>query len=208
MQARTYRVISSRFTDIRLESGAKESILADMVEVLVIFGLVCWLFLTFLEWLSSLPVFPALVAAAILCPILSSRDYLNLSRAWKLRGVCSKRDPIPPERFYWGIQKPRLRRIILFLTILSAFSWCNAAILPASSAVSWASIVGWLNALVGILTLSRVISAATLFFKASQWFDAMSPRFIGLLRQAMYRLSDNYEYLGPKRRDPEKEEVY
>lgn len=179
-----------------------------MVEVLVIFGLVGWLFLTFLESLSKLPFFPAMVIATFLCPILSSRDYLNLRQSWKLHGVSSKRDPIPPERFYWASQKPRLRRIMLVFGILSAFAWCNALILPASSEVGLASIVGWLNALVGTLTLSRVISAATLFFKASQWFDAMSPKFVGLLRQAMYKLSDNYEYLGPKKRDPEKEKVY
>ena len=70
--------------------------------------------------------------------------------------------------------------------------------------LSLASIVGWLNAFVGIVTLSRVISAATLFFKASQWFDAMSPKIVGLLRHAMYKLSDNYEYLGSKKQDPEK----
>jgi hypothetical protein len=36
----------------------------------------------------------------------------------------------------------------------------------------------------------------------------MSSRIVGLFRQAMYKLSDNYEYLAPKRRDPEKEEIY
>jgi len=157
---------------------------------------------------SRLPFFPAIVIAAVLCPVLISRDYLNLSQAWKLRGLSAQRDPIPPERFYWVSQKPRLRRIMLIFGIFSAFSWCNAVVLPASSEVGLASIVGWLNALVGILTLSRVISAAILFFKASQWFDAMSPKFVGLLRHAMYKLSDNYEYLGPKKRDPEKEKVY
>jgi hypothetical protein len=179
-----------------------------MVEVLVIFGLVGWLFLTFLESLSRLPFFPALVTAAVLCPVLSRRNYLNLSQNWKLRGMSSKRDPIPPERFYWVAQRPRLRRTIRFFGILSAFAWCNVAVLPASCEVSPASIVGWLNAFVGIMTLSRVIGASTLFFKASQWFDAMSPKFVGFLRHAMYKLSDNYEYLGPKKRDPEKEKVY
>ena len=52
------------------------------------------------------------------------------------------------------------------------------------------------------------VSAPALFFKASQWFDAMSPNLVGLLRRAMYKLSDNYEYLGRKKRDPEKEKVY
>ena len=158
--------------------------------------------------LSRLPFFPAIVTAAVLCPVLSSRDYLRLSLAWRLRGISSKRDPIPPERFYWIAQKPRLRRVILGFGILTAFAWCNAAVLPASCELSPPSILGWLNAFVGIVSLSRVIGAATLFFKASQWFDAMSPRFVGFLRHAMYKLSDNYEYLGPKKRDAEKEEVY
>jgi hypothetical protein len=179
-----------------------------MVEVLVIFGLVGWLCLTFLESLSRQPFFPALVAAAVLCPIFSIRDYSHLRQTWKLSGMSLKRDPIPPERFYWITQKARLRRTYLFLGILSALAWFNTAILPASFAVDLPSIVGWLNAIVGIVTLSRVISAGTLFFNASQWFDAMSPRIVGMLRQAMYKLSDNYEYLAPKRRDPEKEKVY
>jgi hypothetical protein len=179
-----------------------------MVEVLVIFGLVGWLLLTFLESLSTLPFFPAIVIAAVLCPVLSNRDYWKLCQTWKLRGISSKRDPIPPERFYWVAQKPRLRRMILLFGILSALAWCNLAILPASWEISPVSIAGWLSAFVAIASLSRVISAATLFFKASQWFDAMSPKFVGLLRHAMYRLSDNYEYLGPRKRDPEKEEVY
>ena len=74
--------------------------------------------------------------------------------------------------------------------------------------MSVTSVAGWLNALAGILTLTRVISTGALYFQASQWFDASSPTVVGLLRRAMYRLSDNYEYLRPTRRDPEKEEVY
>jgi hypothetical protein len=179
-----------------------------MVEVLIIFGLLGWLFLTFLEWLSTLPVFPAVVIAAVLCPILSARDYLRLTRTWKLRGIYSNRDPIPPERFYWVLQRIRLQHTIILFTVPSALAWCNAVLLPASLDVNLASIVGWLNSLVGILTLSRVVSATALFFKASQWFDAMSPTLVGLLRRAMYKLSDNYEYLGQKKRDPEKEKVY
>jgi hypothetical protein len=180
----------------------------EMVEVLVIFGLVGWVCLTLLESLSRQPFFPALVAAAVLCPVFSIRDYRHLRQTRQLYGMSLKRDPIPPERFYWIAQRTRLRRTYLFFGILSALAWVNTAVLPASSAADLPSIVGWLNAFVGILTLSRVISAATLFFNASQWFDAMSPRIVGLLRQAMYKLSDNYEYLAPKRRDSEKEKVY
>jgi hypothetical protein len=197
-----------RFALIRLDSNAKNPIMERMVEVLIIFGLLGWLFLTFLEWLSTLPVFPAVVTAAVLCPILSARDYLRLIRTWKLRGIYSSRDPIPPERFYWVVQRAKLQRSIILFTVPCVLAWCNAALLPASLDANIASIVGWMNSLVGILTLSRVVSATALFFKASQWFDAMSPTLVGLLRRAMYKLSDNYEYLGQKKRDAEKEKVY
>jgi hypothetical protein len=179
-----------------------------MVEVLVIFGFLSWLFLAFLQWLSTLPAFPAMLAGAILCPLLSMRDYGYLIRAWRLQGVVSKRDPIPPERFYWIPQKRRLRRMTLVCTVLSLFAWSNALILPASSEISLASVFGWANAVLGIVTLTRTISTATLYYSASQWFDAQSPGFVRLLRQAMYKLSDNYEYLHPTKRDHEKEEVY
>ena len=196
------------FPLIRLDSDVKNPIMGGMVEVLVIFGLLGWLFLTFLEWFSTLPVFPAVVTAAVICPILSVRHYLRLIRTWKLRGIYSNRDPIPPERFYWAAQRIRLQRSIILFTIPCALAWCNAALLPASLDVNLTSVVGWLNSFVGILTLSRVVSATALFFKASQWFDAMSPTLVGLFRRFMYRLSDNYEYLGQKKRDPEKEKVY
>jgi hypothetical protein len=196
-------------TAFSLDSSLKNSIMVPrMVEVLVIFGLLTWLFLTFLEWLSTLPVFPAVVTAAVLCPILSARGYSRLIRTWKLCGIYSNRDPIPPERFYWIAQRIRLQRSIVLFSIPCVLAWFNAAILPASLDVNLVSIVGWLNSLVGMLLLSRVVCATTLFFKASQWFDAMSPTLVGLLRLAMYKLSDNYEYLGQKKRDPAKEKVY
>jgi hypothetical protein len=99
-------------------------------------------------------------------------------------------------------------RIILVQFALAAAAWTNAAILPASMDINRLSLIGWLNALAGILTAARFISSSALFFKASQWFDAMTPSVIGLFRHAMYRLSDNYEYLGQRQRRSEKEEVY
>jgi hypothetical protein len=180
----------------------------SMVEVLVIFGLISCIFLALLQWLSSLAVFPALVAGAILSPLLSIRDYGYLVRALGLHGSLAKRDPIPPERFYWPAQKRRLGQLFLLCMFLSFSAWCNTAILPASSEMNVASVTGWLNAVAGILTLTRAISTATLYFRASQWFDASSPKVVGLIRRAMYKLSDNYEYLRPTKRDREKEEVY
>lgn len=179
-----------------------------MVEVLVIFGLLGWLFLALLEWLRSLSIFAAIVVACVACPIVAVSDYCFVVRAWCLNGMMAKRDPIPPERFYWSAQLPRMRRRICFFGLCSVLAWANAAILPASLDTTVPSLVGWLNVLVGVLAVGRTASTTILFFKASQWFDPMRPGVVGILRRAMYRLSDNYEYLGQKRKDPEKEEVY
>jgi hypothetical protein len=179
-----------------------------MVEVLFLLGLLGWLFLTLLEWLRSLSVFPAIVVASVFCPMVVARDYFSLVQHWQLSGMVTHREPIPPERFYWPVQQLRLKRRIFFLGLCSVLAWLNAAILPASLDSTVPSIVGWLNAAVGILTLGHATSSTILFFSASQWFDAMRPTVVGVLRQAMYRLSDNYEYLGQKRKNPEKEEVY
>jgi hypothetical protein len=179
-----------------------------MVEVVAIFALLGWLLLTLLEWLQSSSIFPAIVVALVVCPILGVRDYYFVAQTWRLSGMVANREPIPPERFYWSVQLPRLRRRIYFFGVCSVLAWFNAATLPASLDASVPSFVGWLNAGVGVLVVSRAASTTILFFNASQWFDAMRPNVVGLLRRAMYRLSDNYEYLGKKRQDPEKEKVY
>jgi len=179
-----------------------------MVVVVAIFGVIGWLLLALLEWLQSLGVFPAIVMGFVVCPILGLRDYHFITRTWRLSGMAANREPIPPERFYWSIQLPHLRRRIYFFAFCSVLAWFNAVTLPASLSVTVPSLIGWMNAAVGILSVSRAASASILFFNASQWFDAMRPNVVGMLRRAMYRLSDNYEYLGQKRQDPEKEEVY
>ena len=179
-----------------------------MVEVLVFFGLLGWLFFALLEWLRSLSVFAAIVIACVICPIVAASDYRFIIRTWRLNGMIANRDPVPPERFYWSAQLPRLHRRICFFGLCSVLAWANAAILPASLDTTAPSLVGWLNVLVGILAVGRTASTVVLFFRASQWFDPMRPGLVGILRRAMYRLSDNYEYLGQKRKDPEKEEVY
>jgi hypothetical protein len=179
-----------------------------MVEVVAIFALLGWLLLTLLEWLQSLSVFPAIVMGFVICPILGVRDYYFVIQTWRLSGMVANREPVPPERFYWSIQLPRLRRRIYFFALCSVLTWVNAATLPASLDATVPSLIGWLNAAVGILAVSRTASTTILFFNASQWFDAMRPNVVGILRRAMYRLSDNYEYLGQKKQDPEKEQVY
>jgi hypothetical protein len=179
-----------------------------MVEVLAVFGVLGWLAACFCAWLSSLPFFPALAAAALVLPFLAIHDYGILGRRWRLQGWKNRRQPVPPERFYWSMVQPRLKRVIIWNALAALAGWWNAATLPAEWSVHLPSMVGWSNALVGTWTGARLVSAVVLFVRAAQWFDAMRPNVVGLWRHAMYRLSDNYEYLGEQRRDPEKERVY
>jgi hypothetical protein len=179
-----------------------------MVEVIAIFGCSGLLLLIFFGWLSGLPCFFTVVTALWVIPILSLCDYHYLRQKWNLSGIRPKREPIPPERFYWITQKSRLKRIILTCSVFSGVSACLAALFPVPVDFSLSAVFPWTNMLFGIAAMSRVISGTVLFFRASQWFDIMSPIIVGSFRKAMYQLSDNYEYLGTRRRDAEKENVY
>jgi hypothetical protein len=179
-----------------------------MVEVLGIFGFFGWLILVSYEWLSSLQVFPAIVSGTVLIPICALRDYRCLRGRFHLQGLSGRRSPVPPERFYWEINRSGLQRAILWSGTVAIAGWSNATWLPASWSLDSDSIVGWMNAGVGIIAASRFLSASILFIKAAQWFDAMRPNVIGLFRMLMYKLSDNYEFLGQRKTDPEREKVY
>jgi hypothetical protein len=179
-----------------------------MVEVLGIFGFLGWLFLVFCEWLSHLPVFAALVVGAIAVPIMAVADFRKILRKLQLPGLYTSRDPIPPERFSWLLHGEWLRQSIVWSFVIAAGGWWNAATLPASLSCDLESVVGWLNAVVGMIGSARFFSASLLFVHAAQWFDSMSPSLVGFFRVLMYRLSDNYEYLGQRKTDPEREKVY
>jgi hypothetical protein len=176
--------------------------------MIAIFACIGWLILVAFEWLGSLPCFPAILIAAVVVPVVSFYDYRSLGRAWKLGGLGTHREPIPPERFYWIAQQKRTRWMIQISSIVTVLSWTNVVVLPAALELSVSSIYGWANAAIAIGATSRLTSATALFFRASQWFDAMRPTVIGALRTAMYQLSDNYEYLGPQKRKGKKETVY
>jgi hypothetical protein len=179
-----------------------------MVEVLGIFGFLGWLVLVSYEWLSSLLIFPAIVTGTVLIPICTLRDYRWLQKRYHLQGLSGRRPPVPPERFYWEINRSRIQCAMLWSGTVAIAGWSNASWLPASWSLDSDSIVGWLNAGIGILAASRFLSASILFIKAAQWFDAMRPNVIGLVRMLMYKLSDNYEFLGQRKADPEREKVY
>jgi hypothetical protein len=156
-----------------------------MLEVLAIFGCLSWLAAIFCYWLSSLPFFPAIALGALAIPLIALQEYAVLGRRWKLRNWIFRPFPIPPERFYWVIQRPRLRRAMYWNAAAFAASWWNVISLPAELSTDPPSLLGWANALAGTYTGARLLSLLVLFVRASQWFDSMSPNVVGLLRRTM-----------------------
>src|SRR5258708_25806615 len=121
-----------------------------MVEVLGIFGFLSWLILVSYEWLSSLQVFPAIVAGTVLVPIFALRDYRRIQRGFCFQGLSGRRAPVPPERFYWEINCGRLQRAILWSGTAAIAGWSNAGSLPASWSLDSDSIASWMNPWHGI----------------------------------------------------------
>ena len=117
---------------------------------------------------------------------------------------------MPPERFYWTLQRSQLRHVVCGLPFVVAAAWYVALRWPADLALTVPSIAGWSAGVVAILATIRLIAAVTLYVRASQWFDKMAPWAVGLYRTTMYRISDNPDFLGPEnpQREEEEKSVY
>jgi hypothetical protein len=181
-----------------------------MFEILFMMGMLGLLLGHFLEYLSGLPAFPTLLTAFFAVPLLARADYLTLLERFRLEGLAQDRLPVPPERFYWTLQRRQLRRAVCVLPVMAAVTWFCALRWPAAAELSVASTAGWGTGLLAILSTARLLAAATLYVRASQWFDKMAPWAIGLYRTTMYRISENPDFLGPEnpQRQEEEKSVY
>lgn len=169
-----------------------------MLEILFIFGVFGWLLGGACEYLSSLDAFPTILVAFILVPLLACADYLEMLNRLKLSGIHQRRQPVPPERFYWTIQKGRLLRALLWLTPLAVVSWSAAIWWPASLTWDSVSVAGWVAGFLALLSTARLTSTCAVYVHASRWFDKMAPWAIGICRRTLYRLSDNPDFLAPE----------
>jgi hypothetical protein len=77
-------------------------------------------------------------------------------------------------------------------------------LLPASLTVDTVSCVGWVTGLAAIVATGCFFSRFCLFIQASQRFDSLTPGAIGAIRRWMFRISDNYEFLGEEPEIPKK----
>ena len=175
-----------------------------MFEILFIFGAFGWLLGAACEYLSSLAAFPTILTAFLLIPLLACADYLEMLNKLELGGLHARRDPVPPERFYWSLHKTRLLRVLLWLAPAAAGSWFAAIWWPASFVPDGVSLVGWLAGVAAVVSTARFASHCAVYVRASRWFDKMAPWAIGVCRRTLYRLSDNPDFLAPE--NPERRE--
>ncbi len=178
-----------------------------MVELFFLIGLLGWLGAVLFEFLYSQPFFPSVASALLVVPLVAWCDYHWLSQKMPFRRIETLDKPIPPERFYWKIVRRRIGRELWLLAVTLPVAWLTLVFYPVGrESTFW---VGLIATLVALWSSGRILSRATLYFNASQWYDKMTPRFMGWLRNWMYRISDNPEFLSddpPKKK--EKETVY
>ena len=178
-----------------------------MLEILFIFGVIGWLAGVAWEYLSSLAAFPTILASFVAVPLIASADYLTLIQQIGLVGLGQNRVPVPPERFYWTLYEPRLRWTLLWSGTLAIAGWWVAIDFPAALVCDGSSLTGWIAGALAMFGTARLVAHGVVYIRASQWFDKMAPWAVGICRRAMYRLSDNPDFLDsadPKRREKEK----
>ena len=182
-----------------------------MFEILFVIALVAWLFFSALEFVLTLCFAPTIIAAAILVPLASFLRWPALVRTHGLSRLHPRTQPVPPERFYWPGNRRRLGRRTGSALAAAVFSWPVACLWPAELSSEGPSLVGWLFGVLAILATAEAFAAGLLYLRASHWFDRHAPGFVGWARRALYRLSDNHEFLGEEPMPREKrrrEKVY
>ena len=178
-----------------------------MFEILFIFGLLGLLLGTICEFLSSLAAFPTLLTGLFVVPLLSWAVYLEMVRRWELDGLHQRRrQPVPPERFYWTLHRARLRLALVCLGPLACGAWAAALEWPAELAWTGSAVTGWVSGGVAIAATGLFAACATVYVRASHWFDRMAPWVVGACRRSLYRLSENPDFLTSDHPDRQEEE--
>jgi hypothetical protein len=167
-----------------------------MLELLFVVALVSWAAISVLQYLAALPAAPTLLAAAFLVPILACCRARRIAQRRKIESVRRrKRPPLPPERFYWPATRRWLGRRAIFAGCVAAASWPVAVIRPVRAAFDAAVLAEWAAAFLAITALAEAAAALWLYVTTSQRFNRQTPGLVGWLRRALYRLSDNHEFL-------------
>lgn len=178
-----------------------------MLEILFLFGLFGWLVGAAWEYLATLAAFPTILTAFAAVPLMACADYLSTVHRLELDGLDQDRVPVPPERFYWGLHREQLQRTLWWSGLSSVGFWVAAIEWPADFACTVTSLTGWAAGALAITATARFVAHGIVYVRASHWFDKMTPWAVGICRRAMYRLSDNPDFLdsaNPKRREKEK----
>jgi hypothetical protein len=183
-----------------------------MLELLFIIALISWAVISLLQFLAGLDAASALLAAALIVPVLALRRARALAFTGHVDFVCSgRRRPLPPERFYWPSTRRWLGRRTLAAAIVAVAAWPLALLCPARASLAWDSLGGWFFSAAGMAALAEAAAGLWLYVKTSQRFNRQTPNLIGWLRRGLYHLSDNHEFLGEEplpREKRKRESVY
>lgn len=180
-------------------------------EILFLIAIVAWVFFSALEFVLTLPCAPTIIAAAVFVPLLTAWRWQALVRTHGLSRLHPRTRPVPPERFYWPARRRVLGWRFVTAALAATLAWPAACRWPAGPDTDATSLAGWASGSVAILATGEIFASGWLYLRASHWFDRQAPSFVGLMRRALYRLSDNHEFLGEEplpREKRRREKVY
>jgi hypothetical protein len=182
-----------------------------MLELLFFVALLGWVAVSSLQYLAALPAGPAILAALVLVPPLALLRGRRLLTHHHLDFLQGHRRPLPPERFFWPTTRRRLGLRTLLMAVIAVTGWSLALGRTERLAADWVSVSGWLAAACGSACSVEFLAACWLYLRASQRFDPQAPGLVGWARRALYRISDNHEFLGEEplpREKRKRESVY
>lgn len=167
-----------------------------MVELLFIIAMGAWAVISLILFLAALPAAPALLAATLMLPGLTWLALRRLARRGNIPTAAHRTGaPLPPERFYWPATRRRLGWRTVLMAAAAGALWVSVFLWPARLSLEIASLARWIPATLAIVALAESVGAGWLYVRASQHFNRQTPSLIGWMRRALYRLSDNHEFL-------------
>jgi hypothetical protein len=167
-----------------------------MFELLFLIAMITWAFITLIQYLAGLPAALTLLVATLAVPLLAYSRARTMARRHGLTTNRRAGPPLPPERFYWPATRHWLGWHCTLAALAAALAWPVTILWPARPAIDTASLLGWVSAMAAIIALAEAVAGLWLYVKTSQRFNRQTPTVIGWLRLGLYRISDNYEFLG------------
>lgn len=170
-----------------------------MLEILFLIGVFGVGLVMAAEYICQLDALPTLLVGAVFVPVLYRSFYALALVRYGLERLPGRlrRRPLPPERFYWGLRRGRLRMRAISLALVAGGAWAVTLRSPATLTPDLRSLAGWLSGVLAIVATADAAACGLAFVRATEWLDGTGSRWGARLRRLLSRVSGDRELLDP-----------